>query len=448
MDFCEINNIIVSKTFFKHKLVHQISWMHPTNKIWHMIDYTLVNKKFRSSVESVRMLRGAAGSIGTDHHLMRVKIKIHTKSRRKHVNSKKINVDSAKLKDDKLLEAFQKDLHDIFDKAKDDKINIDQRYELFLSQIKERVKHQFYVDKSTNRKRKEWLTSDILKVIDQKAIAYVQWYNSRASTLEVNFYKNYKRLRKIVKKNDGTPRQEEYWDEVCENIEKSIKNNDPVTAFSISRHLREGSKRDENMPVQDKSGKLLINSRDTLKRCRQFFHDVNSSIDQSLIDLIEILTLSIIEERRQNAPISIHEVRKALSQMKSRRAPSSDEVTVDILKAAGKPIIYSLFEFFTDVWENEQMVKQWSMTTLIKLYKNKGDRKICDNYRGIALLNTTSKIFSRMLVSTDGIMLTLTSFFMSNSFFSSLPCPILSFKVFFRSPVHCIFLFRSPSFSL
>ena len=176
MDFCEINHIIVSNTFFKHKLVHQTSWMHPRNKIWHMIDCTLVNKKFRSSVEDVRMLTGAAGSIGTNHHLMRAKIKIHLKSRRKYVNSKKINVDSAKLKDDKLLEAFQKDLHDIFDNAKDDTISIDQRYELFLSQIKERAKHHFYVDKSTNRKRKEWLTCNILKVIDQKAIAYVEWH--------------------------------------------------------------------------------------------------------------------------------------------------------------------------------------------------------------------------------------------------------------------------------
>jgi len=47
IDFCEINNIIISNTFFKHKLVHRTSWMHPRNKMWHMIDYTLVNKKFR-----------------------------------------------------------------------------------------------------------------------------------------------------------------------------------------------------------------------------------------------------------------------------------------------------------------------------------------------------------------------------------------------------------------
>ena len=133
-------------------------------------------------------------------------------------------------------------------------------------------------------------------------------------------------------------RQEEYWDEVCENIEKSIKNNDPITAFSIIRRLRGGNKEDINMPVQDKSGKLLVNSKDVLKRwCEYFYETLNicSSIDQNLIDQIEPSTLSPIEERRQNAHISIEKVRKALNQTKSRTAPGSDEITADILKARG-----------------------------------------------------------------------------------------------------------------
>ncbi|CAF1589060.1 unnamed protein product [Adineta steineri] len=105
------------------------------------------------------------------------------------------------------------------------------------------------------------------------------------------------------------------------------------------------------MPVHDKSGKLLVNSKHTLKRWREFFHEtlnVISSIDQNLIDLIETPTILIAEERQQNGPLSIVEVRKALSRMKFRRAPGNDEVTVDILKAGGGPIIRWLFEFFTD----------------------------------------------------------------------------------------------------
>jgi hypothetical protein len=114
IDFCEMNNFIILNTFFKHKLMHQTSWMHPRTKKWHMIDYILVNKKFRTSVENVRILRAAAGTRGTDHHLMLVKMRIHLKNRRKNVNQKKINVDSTKIKDDKLLAAFQKDHSFIF----------------------------------------------------------------------------------------------------------------------------------------------------------------------------------------------------------------------------------------------------------------------------------------------------------------------------------------------
>ncbi len=61
-------------------------------------------------------------------------------------------------------------------------------------------------------------------------------------------------------------RQEKCWDEVCENIAKSIKDNNPATAFSIIRRIRGGNKRVEKIPVDDKTGKLFMNSRDILKR--------------------------------------------------------------------------------------------------------------------------------------------------------------------------------------
>ncbi len=85
-----------------------------------------------------------------------------------------------------------------------------------------------------------------------------------------------------------------------------------------------------------------MNSTDTLKRWREFFCEalnVCSSINQNLIDQIHIPTLSTTEEHTQNAQPSIEEVIKAVNQMKSRKAPGSNEVTVDILKAGGEPVI-------------------------------------------------------------------------------------------------------------
>ncbi|CAF3953827.1 unnamed protein product [Rotaria sp. Silwood1] len=81
----------VTNTFFPHKAVHQDTWMHPKTKQWHMLDYILVNRKFRSSVQDVLVHRGATGGIGTVHHLLRAKVRLHWKCRRK--TEKNVNYD-------------------------------------------------------------------------------------------------------------------------------------------------------------------------------------------------------------------------------------------------------------------------------------------------------------------------------------------------------------------
>ncbi|CAF4594985.1 unnamed protein product, partial [Rotaria socialis] len=45
------------------------------------------------------------------------------------------------------------------------------------------------------------------------------------------------------------------------------------------------------------------------------------------------------------------------------------------------------------------MVADWTLAIIIRLYKNKGDKKICDNYRGISLLVVASKIFTRVILN-------------------------------------------------
>ncbi|CAM4830075.1 unnamed protein product [Rotaria magnacalcarata] len=252
-------------------------------------------------------------------------------------------------------------------------------------------------------------------------MAFVERQNRRHTNLEADYRNKYKRLRKLAK-TKIEHRQEKYWDEVCERIEKSIKSNDPATAFSIIRRLKGGSKRVENMPIGDKNGKLLVNSTDQLERWREYFCEllnVHSTVDPYVINEVQITTPSRLDLKRQNKQPSFEEVKIVLNQMKSRKAPGSDEVTADILKAGGESVIKWLHEMFTGMRENEQVVKEWSSTTLIRLYKNKGDKKLCDNYRGISLLSVTGKIFSRIILnriqnSVDERLLEIQSGFRSN----------------------------------
>ncbi|CAF3235386.1 unnamed protein product [Rotaria sp. Silwood2] len=213
------------------------------------------------------MLISAAGAIGTDHHLTRVKIKLHLKSRKKLMKQRRVKYDITKFKDDIALESFQCDLCGTISDASDDTISIDEKYSLFVEHLKVNAEKHFKLDKNTNRKRKEWLTDKILQILDQKSLAFLNG----------------------------------------QNHQNSIKLNDPAAAFSIIRRLRGASKQVENTPIKDKNGKLLLNSSNRLQRWHEYFDEplnIPSIVDQKLIDEIQIDALSK-EEKRQNAEPSI-----------------------------------------------------------------------------------------------------------------------------------------------
>ena len=85
--------------------------------------------------------------------------------------------------------------------------------------------------------------------------------------------------------------------------------------------------------------------------------------------------------------------------MKSRKASGNDDVTADLLKAGGTPVLNWLHAIFVDIWNSEETVEDWTLAILIRLFKNTGDKRHCDNYRGISLLVVTSKLFTRVILN-------------------------------------------------
>ncbi len=400
IDFCAANNLIISNTFFQHKTAHQMTWMHPGNKKWHMLDYTLVNRKFRSSVEDVRVHRTAAGTIGTDHHLLRTKLKFHLKSRKKQSKKQNIRLDRKKLKNEQFIKAFQTELINRPTPSTSTNANINQKYSEFVDYVNDISKKIFEVD-SNGKKQKEWLTNEIMETVDKKGQAFLDWQNHRGTNLERQYRSKYHLLRSKVNKLIET-RKVEYWDEISMEIETAIKQHDPATAYAMIRRLRGGRKNVENLPIQDKQGNLLLNSQERLCRWKEYYQEllnVPSNVNPSILIQIPIPTISSTEQLRQDKLPSIDEVQQAIKQMKNGKAPGNDNISADVLKAGGSPMVKWLHEIFVDIWHNEQIVDDWTTAILIRLYKNKGDKRICDNYRGISLLVVASKVFSRIILN-------------------------------------------------
>ena len=82
VDFCGLNNLMVTGTIFPHKLIHKQTWTSPGGKTKNQIDHVLVSRQHRTSVMDTRAMRGA--DIASDHQLVRSKIKLKLKRKQKN----------------------------------------------------------------------------------------------------------------------------------------------------------------------------------------------------------------------------------------------------------------------------------------------------------------------------------------------------------------------------
>jgi hypothetical protein len=361
-----------------------------------------LNRKFRTSVQDVRAHRGATGGIGTDHHLLRAKIRIHLKCRQKTAKTGRLKLDRAKLNDENVLATFQAELTKYRENTKKDemKLSVNEKFTKFADYIREHGKQYFGEDQG-NQNKKEWFTPYIKDIVDRKAKAYVQWQLRRGMKEEDEYRNKYRTLAKLVK-NKVEARQREYWKELSVDIEKAVKDHDPASAFRTIRYLRGNGRNTEHITIYDKNGNTLNNSKDRINRWREYFDEmfnVKTVVNEHILQQISSPSIDHKELSHQDAIPTIGEVVIAIQQIRNRKAPGKDEVAAELLKAGGLPLAEWLHEIIRDVWGQELMVKDWTTAVLIRLYKNKGDKRISDNYRGISLLVVAGKVFARILLT-------------------------------------------------
>ncbi|GFS03146.1 craniofacial development protein 2 [Elysia marginata] len=68
ISLCSFNQLVIGGTVFPHKRIHKATWILPDGRTENQIDRFGISKKFRRSLEDVRVNRGA--DAGTEHHLV------------------------------------------------------------------------------------------------------------------------------------------------------------------------------------------------------------------------------------------------------------------------------------------------------------------------------------------------------------------------------------------
>ena len=97
------------------------------------------------------------------------------------------------------------------------------------------------------------------------------------------------------------------------------------------------------------------------------------------------------------APILPTEVSAAIKRLKRNKAPGNDNITADVLKDGGEPIVQMFTNMFNRCLREGKLPNSWKDASVIIIHK-KGDTADIKNYRPISLLPITYKVFSQVIL--------------------------------------------------
>ena len=94
--------------------------------------------------------------------------------------------------------------------------------------------------------------------------------------------------------------------------------------------------------------------------------------------------------------IETEEVVRAIKSQKRNKAPGIDRIPGEVFKLFNSKLLSIIVFLFNHIMDKESYPENWSTGIITPIFK-KGDRTLPKNYRGITLLPTMGKIFTKIL---------------------------------------------------
>lgn len=88
-------------------------------------------------------------------------------------------------------------------------------------------------------------------------------------------------------------------------------------------------------------------------------------------------------------PTMVMATQTALKIMKHEKAVGTDGVPIEVFKALGHEGMVVMINFFTLILHAGKMPDEWRKSTLVPIFKCKGDVQECNSYQCIKLLSHT-----------------------------------------------------------
>jgi hypothetical protein len=384
--FCGENNLVIGGTVFQHKEIHKLTWESPNGRDRNQIDHVMINRRWRGSLQDVRVKRGA--DVGSDHHLVVGKLKI--KLRRTDTPPKQLKrFNISKLKDANIRQEFNIQLKNRFETLAVQSNNIEEDWNQLADTYRSCAKEVLGYKR---KKDKEWLREDTWRAIEERKKMKAKISECKSERLKARQRERYQQSNTRVKRLARRDKRL-HLEELAKEAEDAAGRRELSNLYRITKEIC-GQGHAANIPIKDKAGNLLATEKDQDRRWKEHFEEVLNRPEP-------LVTADIKDPDKaldiNTEPPTKEEIVHAIKTLKSGKAPGHDQLNAELLKADPATSAKRLHPIFRSIWEEENIPEDWRKGSIVKIPK-KGNLAECGNWRGITLLSIPSKVMCKIII--------------------------------------------------
>ena len=394
LEMCAEHRLCVTNTIFNHKIEHKATWNSPDGATRNLIDYVIVNRARRSSVLDTRVYRGC--KVPSDHNLVVSKLRIKLKAHQKQMTNRKYDVD--RLKTEEVRREYETSIGSRFTALADrEDMDAEQIWTNFKTATKEVAKEVLGFKR---RQHKPWITERSRVLSEKQRRLRVEADDEtdleRKACLRAERRTTLHELHSSLKDDEN-----KFWEEKANELEEAGQRGESHAMFAAVKMLKnmgDGQSRSSSMGIRNEDGIVVNSEKEKLTVFSRYFEKLyNPPMNADREILRDFETTS--PEQEERIQITEEEVERAIKSTHSRRSAGVCEVSPELIKYGGAEMVGGLTKVFNVVIENGRVPAEWKKAIIVPIFKNKGSKLDCANYRGISLTSVPSKVFLRVLLN-------------------------------------------------